>query len=68
MKHLIYDVKKVFSLFLFLILGLSLLFYGIFSYTIDMKIYKSELSDREIIERAKALGMVELKEALEEKK
>lgn len=68
MKHLIYDVKKIFSLFLLLILGLSLLFYGIFSYTIDMKMYKMEMTDQEIIERAKDLGMVEIKEALEENK
>lgn len=68
MKHLIFNEKKVFALFIWLIFGLSLIFYGMTSYMVQMKQFNSQMTDQEIIERAKGLGMVEIKEKLKESK
>ncbi len=61
MKHLLFNEKKIYALFLWLMLGIGLIFYGVISYAIDMRTFKAPLTDEEIIERAKGLGMVELK-------
>lgn len=66
MKRLFYNEKKIFALFIWLILGIALIFYGIFSYVIDMKQFGTHISDEEVIQRAKNLGMVEIKETLKE--
>jgi len=60
------NVKKLYVWFVMLIIGLSLMFYGIIQFSVDQKKWASELTDQEIIARAKALGMVEIKDKLEE--
>lgn len=55
------NVKKIYRYFALLIIGLSLVFYGI----IDMVIEDHSMdvmSDAEIIERARELGMVGINE------
>lgn len=59
--------KKMIVYFFLLIFGLALLFYGLMSYAIQMGAFESKVSDAEIIERAKALGMVEIKSILNDK-
>lgn len=62
---LVFNTKRVFSYFVLLIFGLSLVSYGILSYFEDQKVFQGSLSDDQIIERAKALGMVEIKDQIE---
>ncbi len=59
------NIKKMYKYFVMLILGLSLIFYGLMSFIIDQTQFKNVMTDEQIIERAKDLGMVELKENLE---
>lgn len=61
---LIFNTKRVFVYFLLLVLGLSMMAFGIISYYFDTKSYESNITDAEIISRAKALGMVEVKELI----
>lgn len=61
---LTFNTKRVFVYFLLLVLGLSMMTFGIISYYFDTKTYESNLTDDEIISRAKALGMVEVKELI----
>ncbi|MDH8679821.1 hypothetical protein QE109_16805 [Fusibacter bizertensis] len=61
---LVFNIKKMFTYFVLLIIGLSLMAYGVLSYFQDQQIFHSMLSDDEIIERAKGLGMVELKDQI----
>ncbi len=59
---LLFDRKKVFTYYILLILGLAMIFGGLISYYNQINGFKSTLSDEEIIERARGLGMVEIKE------
>lgn len=62
---LVFNTKKVFTYFVLLIFGLSLMAYGVLSYFEDQKTFQMSLSDEEIRVRAKALGMVDLKNQIE---
>ncbi|GAU79317.1 hypothetical protein [Fusibacter sp. 3D3] len=61
---LIVNLNRLFKYWLFLIIGLSLIFYGIIGNYENNRQIHMNLSDNEIIERAKALGMVDLKDQL----
>lgn len=61
---LIFNTKRVFIYFLLLVLGLSLMVFGVISYYYETKSYENSITDEEIISRAKALGMVEVKELI----
>ncbi|HAE43535.1 MAG TPA: hypothetical protein DCG34_11570 [Clostridiales bacterium] len=61
---LIVRTKRLFGYFVLLILGISLMFYGVISYFADLRTFESRISDDEIIMRAKALGLVEVKELI----
>lgn len=54
----------MFAYFILLIVGLSLMSYGVITYYEDQRAFEASLSDDEIIERAKSLGLVELKEQI----
>lgn len=55
------DMKKLIRYGIMLMIGMSLMVYGIIDITISR--YAPEpMSDQEIIERAKDLGMVDIKE------
>lgn len=62
---LVFNTKKIFTYFVLLVLGLSMMSYGVLSYYEDQKVFHTSLSDDQIIERAKALGMVDLKDQIE---
>ncbi len=57
----------MFAYFILLIVGLSLMSYGVITYYEDQRAFEASLSDDEIIERAKSLGLVELKEQIPSK-
>lgn len=61
---LIVNVKKLFVYFILLIFGLSLLVYSVLVYYQDQYKFNQSIPDAVIIERAKALGMVEIKELM----
>lgn len=61
---LIVNLKRLFFYWIFLIVGMSLIFIGVMGYYENQRRTASYLSDAEIIERAKTLGMVEIKERL----
>lgn len=58
------NLKKLSLYFLFLLLGMSMISFGLMNIAYDLQ--NDEITESEIIERAKALGMVELKEQLDE--
>ncbi len=61
---LVVNLNRLFKYWLFLMIGISLIFYGIIgSYENSRQIHMN-ISDAEIIERAKALGMIDLKDQL----
>lgn len=55
------DVKKIIRYAVMLMLGMSLMVYGMIDVTIS-KYAPQPMSDQEIIERAKDLGMVSIKD------
>lgn len=61
---LVLKPKKIIASLLLLILGLSLIFYGLTLIYIDNTRFHTKMSDQEIIERAKKLGLIELKDYL----
>lgn len=65
---LIVNTRKLLNYFIMLIIGISLIFYGVLSYYDDFRGFTSNLSDEEIIIRAKALGMVEVKDLIKDDK
>ncbi len=65
---LIFNTKRIFIYFLLLIIGLSLMAYGVLSYYDDRHSFEASLSDDEIILRAKALGLVEVTEKIKGEK
>ncbi len=64
---LIFNTKKLYVYFIMLIIGFSLIFYSIITYAVQMSQFQGKISDEEIIERAKGLGMIDLKEYLNSK-
>jgi hypothetical protein len=56
--------KKIFAHYILLVIGLAMIFGGMISYYSQINGFKSTLSDDQIIERARNLGMIEIKEKL----
>lgn len=56
--------NKTIGAFIGLIFGLSLIFYGLTGITIEKNMEENIISDEEVIERARDLGMVELTEKI----
>lgn len=63
---LIFNSKKLFTYFVMLVIGISLMFYGVLSYYEDFRVFSNTISDEEVIMRAKALGMVEVKDLIKD--
>ncbi len=61
---LVVNPKKVFGAIALVIFGVSSIFYGLTALYIELTHFEVKLTDAEIIERAKKLGMVELKDYL----
>lgn len=61
---LTFNTKRMFIYFILLIIGLSLMAYGVLSYYDDRRTFDMTMSDEEIIQRAKALGLVEVKDKI----
>lgn len=59
---LLFNGKRIFAYYVLLIIGLAMIFGGMISYNAQINGFKSTLSDDEIMERARDLGMVEIKE------
>ncbi len=57
------NTKKLFRYFVLLIIGFSILFYGLINLVIEDHSMKT-LSDEEIIERAKDLGMMGIEDKI----
>ncbi len=60
------NMKKIYRYFAFLVIGLSMLFYGIIQVVIEDKSMQQP-TDAEIIERARELGMIGINEYYLEK-
>ena len=58
------NLKKLSLYFVFLVLGMSMISFGLMNIAYDLQ--NEEMTDQEIIQRAEALGMVELKDQLDE--
>lgn len=56
--------RRMLSAFLLIVFGISMIFWGAFTFYVDQAMFANRISDEEIIERAKKLGMVDLKEYL----
>ncbi len=56
------NIKNMFGYFIMLIVGMSFIVYGITDIAMD-KYQVAPLTDEQIVERAKELGMVDIKEA-----
>ena len=65
---LMFNTKRIFIYLILLIIGLSLMAYGVLSYYDDRRTFEESLSDEEIIQRAKALGLVEVTEKIKGEK
>ncbi len=65
---LLFNTKRMFIYFILLIIGLSLMAYGVLSYYDDRRTFDMTISDDEVIQRAKALGLVEVKEKIDGEK
>ena len=63
---LVFNTRKILTGFILLVLGLSMMAYGVISYYEDTKRFNQSMSDEDIIIRAKELGMIELKTIIEE--
>lgn len=60
------NMKKIYRYFILLAIGLSMFFYGVIQLTVEDKSVV-ELTDDEIIERARELGMISISEYYLEK-
>lgn len=58
---LVINLKKLLQYWILLMVGIAFIFIGIIGYYENQNAIKSKMSDTEIIERAKALGMVDAK-------
>lgn len=61
---LMFNTKRIFCYFVLLIIGLSLMTYGVLSYYDERRTFEASITDEEIILRAKALGLVEVTEKI----
>jgi hypothetical protein len=61
---LLFNGKKLFTYYLMLLIGLSLVFGGMLTYYAQERAFDAKISDEEIIERAKDLGMIEIKDKI----
>lgn len=59
---LLFNGKKIFAYYLMLVIGLAMVFGGMISYYSQINGFRTTISDDEIIERARGLGMIEIKE------
>jgi hypothetical protein len=59
---LLFNGKRIFAYYVLLIMGLAMVFGGIISYYSQINGFRATISDDEIIERARGLGMIEIKE------
>jgi hypothetical protein len=60
------NFKKLSIYFIFMVLGMSMISFGLMNIAYDLQ--SEEITDAEIIQRAEDLGMVELKEQLNNNK
>lgn len=60
------NYRKLTRYLILLTLGIIMIVYGLFRLGLDFK--QVEMTDREIIERARELGMIEITEAYEQSK
>lgn len=58
------NLKKMSIYFLFLILGMSMISFGLMNIAFDLQ--NKELTEIEIIEKARDLGMVKIKDQIKE--
>lgn len=65
---LMFNTKRMFIYFILLIIGLSLMAYGVMSYYDDRRTFDMTISDDEVIQRAKELGFVEVKDKIDGEK
>ena len=65
---LMFNTKRIFIYLILLIIGLSLMAYGVLSYYDDRRTFEESISDEEIVQRAKALGLVEVTEKIKGEK
>lgn len=63
---LMFNARRVFLYYMLLIFGLSLMAYGVLLYYGDQRTFEASLTDEEIVIRAKALGMIEVKDNMKE--
>ena len=61
---IIVNTKKIMRLFILLVVGLSMMFYGIIGYFAQKIEIANTLSDAEIIKRAVELGLTDPREQL----
>lgn len=66
LNGILLSTRKLLLVFLLLIVGLSLMIGGLMTLYFDNQRFESRISDAEVIERAKKLGMIDLKEYLEQ--
>ncbi len=59
---IIVNIRKLIKYWVLLVIGLSLIFYGVIGYYENRQLIMQNISDEEIIERAKGLGMIEIKD------
>lgn len=64
--NLLISTKKLVLTFVLLTMGTAMIMYGVFGFYADKIRYSKTITDEEIIERAKALGMIDLKEYLKQ--
>ena len=58
------DLKKMSTYFLCLILGMSMISFGLMNIAFDLQ--NKELTETEIIEKARNLGMIKIKDQIKE--
>jgi len=61
---LVVNTKKLMRIFIMLVVGLSMIFYGVISFYFNYLETHESLTDQEIIERAKDLGLIDPKETV----
>lgn len=66
LNGMLISTRKLFFILVLLILGISLMLGGLMTLYFDNQRFERRISDAEVIERAKKLGMIDLKEYLEQ--
>ncbi len=65
MEVLVVRPKKIIKALVFIVLGIAMIFYGALTFYIDQTRFSKEMTDAEIIARARELGMVPVKDNLQ---